>query len=184
MKFEYSLVKSLFRQFSVGFTYFRSVSCFVKLDPNFSICITLLQTIINVYYVYTTVKGITKTDILCAVIEHNAHTVRCRKNMQTCFKLDEGGKKQNKKYTTYLAFTALATLERMDVREIGRSCWLISCTGVDFGIGTTLASFQLLGSFLKKRNTIHLNCLTLLALNIDPSKLYHILWVPNRLKKC
>ena len=27
--------------------------------------------------------------------------------MQTYFKLDEGGKKQNKKYITYLAFTAL-----------------------------------------------------------------------------
>ena len=50
MKFEYSVVQSFFRQFSVGFTYFRSVSCFVKLDPNFSICITQLQTIINVYY--------------------------------------------------------------------------------------------------------------------------------------
>ena len=50
MKYEYSFVKSFFRQFSVGFTYFHSVSCFVKLDPNFSICITLLQTIINVYY--------------------------------------------------------------------------------------------------------------------------------------
>ena len=65
MKFEYSPVKSFFRQFSVGFTYLCSVSCFVKLDSNFSICITLLQTIINVYCV-------TKTDILCAVIEHNA----------------------------------------------------------------------------------------------------------------
>ena len=51
MKFEYtSLVKSFFRQFSVGFTYFRSVSCFAKLDPNFSICITQLQTIVNLYY--------------------------------------------------------------------------------------------------------------------------------------
>ena len=49
-KFDYSLVKLFFRQFSVGFTYFRSVSCFVKLDPNFSICITQLQTIINAYY--------------------------------------------------------------------------------------------------------------------------------------
>ena len=47
---EYSVVQSFFRQFSMGFTYFRSVSCSVKLDPNFSICITQLQTIINVYY--------------------------------------------------------------------------------------------------------------------------------------
>ena len=29
-------------------------------------------------HVFTTVKGVTKTDILCAVIEHNAQ------NMQTC----------------------------------------------------------------------------------------------------
>ena len=49
-------------------------------------------------HVFTTVKGVTKTDILCAVIEHN---------MQTCFKLDENGTKQTKKYTTYLAFTTL-----------------------------------------------------------------------------
>ena len=89
MKFEYSLVKSLFRQFSVGFTYFRSVSCFVKLDPNFSICITLLQTIINVYYVYTTVKGITKTDILCAVIEHNAHVERICKHVSNSTKVEK-----------------------------------------------------------------------------------------------
>ena len=26
--------------------------------------------------------------------------------------------------------------------------------------------------------------LTLSALNIDPSNLYHILWAPNRLKEC
>ena len=54
-------------------------------------------------HVFTTVKGVTKTDILCAVIEH----MYSRQNMQTCFKLDENGTKQNKKYTTYLAFTAL-----------------------------------------------------------------------------
>ena len=47
-------------------------------------------------HVFTTVKGVTKTDILFAVIEHNAQICTCRKNMQTCFKLDEGGKKQNK----------------------------------------------------------------------------------------
>ena len=26
-----------------------------------------------IMHVFTTVKGVTKTDILCAVIEHNAH---------------------------------------------------------------------------------------------------------------
>ena len=49
--------------------------------------------------VFTTVKGVTKTDILCAVIQHNAHVVFYRKNMQTCFKLDEGKKKKTKQKT-------------------------------------------------------------------------------------
>ena len=58
--------------------------------------------------VFTTVKSVTETDILCAVIQHHAHVVFYRKNMQTCFKLDEGKKKkQNKKHITYLAFAAL-----------------------------------------------------------------------------
>ena len=35
------------------------------------------------------------------------NTIHSRKNMQTCFKLDENGTKQNKKYTNYLAFTPL-----------------------------------------------------------------------------
>ena len=35
------------------------------------------------------------------------NTMHSRKNMQTCFKLDGNGTKQNKKYTTNLAFTAL-----------------------------------------------------------------------------
>ena len=72
----------------MGFTYFRSVSCFVKLDPNFSICITQLQTIINVYYArLTTVKGVTKTGILCAVIEHNAHVERICKHVSNTTKV-------------------------------------------------------------------------------------------------
>ena len=57
-----------------------------------------------IIHVFKTVKGVTKNDILGAVIEHNAHVVFYRKNiMQICFKLGEGGKKQNKKYITYLA---------------------------------------------------------------------------------
>ena len=43
-------------------------------------------------HVFKTVKGVTKTDILCAIIKHNAHVVFYRKNKQTCFKLDEGEK--------------------------------------------------------------------------------------------
>ena len=50
-------------------------------------------------HVFTTVKSVTETDILCAVIQHNAHVVFYRKNMQTCFKLDEGKKKNKTKNT-------------------------------------------------------------------------------------
>ena len=46
-------------------------------------------------HVFKTVKGVTKTDILCAIIKHNVHLVFNRKNMQGCFKLDES-KKQTK----------------------------------------------------------------------------------------
>ena len=53
-------------------------------------------------HVFKTVKGDTKTDMLCAIIQHNVHVVFNRKNMQGCFKLD-----QNKKYITNLVFTAL-----------------------------------------------------------------------------
>ena len=53
-------------------------------------------------HVFKTVKGVTKTDILCAIIQHNVHVVFNRKNMQGCFKLDE-----TKKYITNLVFTAL-----------------------------------------------------------------------------
>ena len=48
-------------------------------------------------HVFTTVKGVTKTDMLCAVIQHNVHVVFYRQNMQTCFKLDEGKKKSKLK---------------------------------------------------------------------------------------
>ena len=43
-------------------------------------------------HVFKTVKGVTKTDILCAIIQHNVHVVFNRKNMQGCFKLDESKK--------------------------------------------------------------------------------------------
>ena len=39
-----------------------------------------------------TVKGDTRTDILCAIIQHNVHVVFNRKNMQRCFKLDQSKK--------------------------------------------------------------------------------------------
>ena len=55
-------------------------------------------------HVFTTVKGVTKTDILCAVIEHNTHAERICKRVSNSKKVE---KKQNKKYITYLAFTAL-----------------------------------------------------------------------------
>ena len=50
MEFEYSLVKWFSRQFSVGFMYSIHFDVLYNyLDQNFSICIALLQTIINVY---------------------------------------------------------------------------------------------------------------------------------------
>ena len=45
------------------------------------------------------IKGVTKTDILCAVIEHNAHVERICKHVSNSTKVE---KKQNKKYITYL----------------------------------------------------------------------------------
>lgn len=51
--------------------------------------------------VFKTLKGVNKTDILGAVIEHNEHVVFYGKNiMSTCFKLNKGEKRQNKKYIT------------------------------------------------------------------------------------
>ena len=55
-------------------------------------------------HVFTTVKSVTETDILCAVIQHNAHVVFYRKNMQTCFKLDEGKKKTKQKTHNLFGF--------------------------------------------------------------------------------
>ena len=44
-------------------------------------------------HVFKTVKGVTKTDILCAIIQHNVHVIfNIRKNMQGCFKLDQSKK--------------------------------------------------------------------------------------------
>ena len=44
-------------------------------------------------HIFKPVKGDTKTDILCAIIQHNVHVVFNRKNMQRCFKLDQSKKK-------------------------------------------------------------------------------------------
>ena len=52
-------------------------------------------------HVFTTVKGVAKTDTLCAVIEHDAHV---RKNMIMCFKPDEGGKKTKQKIHNLFGF--------------------------------------------------------------------------------
>ena len=82
-------------------------------------------------HVFKTVKGVTKTDMLCAIIKHNVHVVFNKKNMQGCFKLDESNSTRKRVLKSTVRFT-----------------------------------------------------LTLLALSIDPVKLYHILWVPNRLKEC
>ena len=73
------------------------------------------------------------------------NTMHNRKNMQTCFKLDENGKKTKQKIHNLFGF------------YITRK-WVLKST---------------------TRFT-----LTLSALNIDPSNLYHIVWVPNRLKEC
>ena len=43
-------------------------------------------------HVLKTVKGVTKTDTLCAIIKHNVHVVVNSKNMQGCSKLDESKK--------------------------------------------------------------------------------------------
>ena len=48
-------------------------------------------------HVFTAVKSVTKTDILCAVIEHNAQQKEYANMFQT------RKNKINKKYTTYLA---------------------------------------------------------------------------------
>ena len=58
-------------------------------------------------HVFKTVKGDTKTDILCAIIQHNVHVVFHRKNMQGVSNSTKVKNKQNKKYITNLVFTAL-----------------------------------------------------------------------------
>ena len=50
-------------------------------------------------YVFTTVKGVTKTDILCAVIEHSSHVETICKHVSNLTKVE---KKQNKKFITNL----------------------------------------------------------------------------------
>ena len=40
-------------------------------------------------HVFTTVKGVTKTDILCAVIEHNAHVERICKHVSNSTKVEK-----------------------------------------------------------------------------------------------
>ena len=54
-------------------------------------------------HVFTTVKGVTKTDILCAVIEHNAQ----QKEYANMFQTRRKWNKTKQKIQTYLAFTAL-----------------------------------------------------------------------------
>ena len=58
-------------------------------------------------HVFKTVKGDTKTDISCAIIQHNVHVVFNRKNMQGVSNSTKVKNKQNKKYITNLVFTAL-----------------------------------------------------------------------------
>ena len=48
---------------------------------------------------FTAVKGVTKTDILCAVFEHKAQ----QKEYANMFQTRRKWNKINKKYTTYLA---------------------------------------------------------------------------------
>ena len=78
-------------------------------------------------HVFKTVKGDTKTDMLCAIIQHNVHAVFNRK--------------------IHNQFGFYSTRKRV------------------------------------LKSTVRFT-LTLLALSIDPAKLYHILWVPNGLKEC
>ena len=51
-------------------------------------------------HVLTTIKGVTKTDILYAVLEHNAHVEGICKHVSNSTKVE---KKQNKKYITYFS---------------------------------------------------------------------------------
>ena len=58
-------------------------------------------------HVFKTVKGDTKTDILCAIIQHNVHVVFNRKICKDVSNSTKVKNKQNKKYITNLVFTAL-----------------------------------------------------------------------------
>ena len=40
-------------------------------------------------HVFTTIKGVTKTDILCAVIEHNAHVEGICKHVSNSTKVEK-----------------------------------------------------------------------------------------------
>ena len=46
-------------------------------------------------HVFTTVKGVTKTDILCAVIEHNAHVERICKHVSNSTKVGKNKALEN-----------------------------------------------------------------------------------------
>ena len=58
-------------------------------------------------HVFKTVKGDTKTDILCAIIQHNVHVVFNKKICKDVLNSIKVKNKQNKKYITNLVFTAL-----------------------------------------------------------------------------
>ena len=58
-------------------------------------------------HVFKTVKGVTKTDILCAIIKHNVHLVFNRKICKDVSNSTKVKNTQNKKYITNLVFTAL-----------------------------------------------------------------------------
>ena len=57
--------------------------------------------------VFKTVKGDTKTDILCAIIQHNVHVVLIEKICKDVSNSTRVKNKQNKKYIANLVFTAL-----------------------------------------------------------------------------
>ena len=45
-------------------------------------------------HVFTTVKGVIKTDILCAVIEHNTHAERIYKHVSNSTKVEKNKTKK------------------------------------------------------------------------------------------
>ena len=58
-------------------------------------------------HVFKTVKGVTKTDILCAIIQHNVHVSLIEKICKDVSNSTKVKNKQNKKYITNLVLTAL-----------------------------------------------------------------------------